>query len=138
MSDFPPKLTQLCEGETYKKVKSNAFSLLELMVVVAVIAIVAALLFPALTRTKRNANRALCLNNLKQLSAALRMYADDSSDKSPWLGSDTNRILSFCYKELIQDYVAANGADQSRQKLFACPSDTFCYDLRPEIGKGYV
>ena len=117
---------------------ASAFTLIEFLVVVAVIAILAALLFPALTRTKRNANRALCFNNLKQLNAALRMYADDSSDKSPWVGSGTNRILSFCYKELIQDYVAAKGADQSRQKLFACPSDTFYYDLRPEIGQGYV
>jgi len=50
----------------------GAFTLIEFLVVVAVIAILAALLFPALTRTKRNANRALCFNNLKQLNAALR------------------------------------------------------------------
>src|SRR5579859_280874 len=109
-----------------------AFTFIELLVVLAILAILAALLLPALTRAKTGANRAVCLNNLKQINAALRMYADDSSDKSPWVGTATNRILDFCYKELIQDYVAARGSDQSRQKLFACPSDTFCYHLQPQ------
>lgn len=117
---------------------ATAFTLVELLVILVVIAILAALLFPALTRAKRDANRAVCISNLKQIGAALRLYADDSSDKSPWVGGGTKRILSVCYKELIQDYVASKGADQSRQKLFACPSDTFYYDLRPGIGQGYV
>jgi prepilin-type N-terminal cleavage/methylation domain-containing protein len=111
---------------------ATAFTFIELLVVVAILAILVGLLLPALTKSKSNANRAVCINNLKQLDAALRMYADDSSDKSPWVGTTTNRILDYCYKELIQDYVAARGGDQSRQKLFACPSDTFCYHLQPE------
>lgn len=109
-----------------------------MLVILAVIVILAALVLPTLTKAKGQANRAVCLNNLKQINSALRMYADDSGDKSPWVGPGTNRILAFCYKELIEDYVAAKGADQSRQKLFACPSDTFYYDLRPESGEGYV
>lgn len=117
---------------------ATAFTLVELLIVLVVIGILAALLLPTLTRAKGHANRTVCVSNLRQLCAALRMYADDSNDKSPWVGPGTNRILSFCYKELLQDYVAGGGPDQSRQKLFACPSDTFYYDLRPEIGQGYV
>lgn len=73
---------------------TTAFTLVELLIVLAVIAIVAAALFPTLTRAKRDANRTACMGNLKQIDAALRMYADDSSDKSLWLGPVTNRILS--------------------------------------------
>ena len=115
-----------------------AFTILELLVVLAVLILLAALLLPALSRIKLDANRAVCIGNLKQIDGALRMYADDSSDKSPWLGQVTNHILSVCYKELIQEYVAGKGAEPSRQKLFACPADTFYYDLRPGIGQGYV
>jgi prepilin-type N-terminal cleavage/methylation domain-containing protein len=110
---------------------TSGFTFLELLIVVAIIAALAAVLLPVVTKTKGSVNRAVCINNLKQIDAALRMYADDSSDKSPWIGTGTNRILDYCYKELIQDYIASKDTNHSRQKLFACPSDTFCYQMQP-------
>src|SRR5262245_39496388 len=62
---------------------AKAFTLLELLVVIASIAILAALLLPALNRAKDSARRTTCLNNLKQLTLGIRMYADDSQDASP-------------------------------------------------------
>ncbi len=123
---------------------AKAFTLIELLVVIAIVAVLAALLLPVLSRAKEAARRTACAGNLKQLSAALRMYADDSRDKSPWTGAanayanDTNLPLSYCYKEMIQTYVGGKGTNQLGQKLFACPADTFCYDMRLEIGRGYV
>ncbi len=61
--------------------KQKGFTLIELLVVIAIIAVLMAILMPALNRAKEQGKRAACLNNLKQLSLAWIMYADENDDK---------------------------------------------------------
>ena len=65
----------------------KAFTLVELLVVIAIIAIMAALLLPALSRAKQRSITLHCINNLRQLGVAMHLYADEHSDWLPPAGA---------------------------------------------------
>src|SRR5262245_14324182 len=71
-----------CFKSALSPLRVFAFTLVELLVVLALISILAALLLPALNRSKNSAQRIQCVNNLRQLGIAAQMYWDDNNGNS--------------------------------------------------------
>ena len=88
------------------------FTLIELLVVVAIIGILASLLLPVLGRARKESKRAVCLSKLKQMSLAIRMYADDNDQYAP---SDVDQTDERWYDRLhLSHYLpSANTAFRS-------------------------
>ena len=102
------KTDRKCRGDQRR---SLAFTLIELLVVIAIIAILAALLLPALGRAKEAGKSARCKSNLRQVGIALTLYGDDT-DYYPYIFNTPNRQVWFTQ---ISDYL-------SGEPLLRCPS----------------
>jgi prepilin-type N-terminal cleavage/methylation domain-containing protein len=110
----------------------RAFTLIELLVVIAIIALLAAMLLPALARAKEAGRRALCGSNLRQVNLAFALYAQDNADCLPNTG-DPFLWMGRRWRWSIQPYLAFSGrrpnaSDPNTSTNFVpgtlvCPSD---------------
>ena len=99
---------------------SRGFTLIELLVVVAIIAIVAAILFPVFGRAREDAPRSSCQSNLKQLGLAVMQYTQDYDERFPWSHRlPYTGVLATPQTpgQLLDSYVKS-------QQIWRCPSDT--------------
>jgi len=116
----------------------RAFTLIELLVVIAIIAILAAMLLPALSKAKARAQNITCINNMKQWGIAFRMYTDDNNDVVPeegnvgtpvidplngdaWYNSITPYIGSQTLSNLYRQ-TPPNPPVNGTKSIFICPS----------------
>jgi len=139
------KSRRACEG----------FTMIELLVVLAIISILAALLLPALAGARAKAKAVTCLNNERQLGLAAEIYTDDFNDRLPYnLGADEIRqtvaqhqFLDWCSSVL--DWEVGNSDNTNTglvtqggigpytgrtAKIYKCPNDNYVSDLQAAAG----
>ena|SRR5882672_902197 len=104
--------------------KNWAFTFIGLLMIIAVIAILAAMLLPALSQAKGRAQRINCVNNLKQVGLGFRVWALDNGDSNP-MGVPTNKHGTAEWVEggnAFRHFQALSN-ELSTPKILACPSD---------------
>ena len=148
------------EFSAHGRVKESSFTLIELLVVIAIIAILAAMLLPALSAARERARNANCVSKLKQIALADTMYAQENKDSLPigWGGGDGTMVVG-CTDRISETpaswpnvpqgllltgkYLGGNEADQSNvpvervEKYYKCPSDSVFYGTTSSFGNSW-
>ena len=124
-----------CSQAVPSRRRVPGFTLIELLVVIAIIAILAAMLLPALQRTKESGRRTQCINNARQIGLGVQLYRQDNNDRPPLYlvnpGSDT-----YGYPGGNTQYLERKEY-LGRTNSFICPSDRTYGSIPIDLGWEY-
>jgi len=113
-------------------VMKQAFTLIELLIVIVILAIIAAILFPVFARVKESAHRVGCMSNFRQFGVAFVLYANDSDDVLINPGA-YDKDATDSGQQALDPYVRVPQG-QTKATIYLCPSDTQVYYQNTLLG----
>jgi prepilin-type N-terminal cleavage/methylation domain-containing protein len=99
---------QVASSSTIETHRRNGFTLIELLVVIAIIGILAAMLLPALNKARQTAKRAGCLNNVRQITTACIMYANENDEQLPFGLTPDQDTTYISFSDSITNHYVQN------------------------------
>ncbi|MBC7288436.1 MAG: prepilin-type N-terminal cleavage/methylation domain-containing protein [Armatimonadetes bacterium] len=105
----------------------TAFTLVELLVVITIIAILAAILFPVFARTRERARSTSCQSNLRQLGTAFSIYRSDYDGRMPFM------VYYNASNGLYYRWIHVLYPDVNNRQIFECPSKKLRYDFASDL-----
>jgi len=118
------------EGNSGPRLRKGGFTLIELLVVIAIIAILAALLLPALATAKERGKRTQCMSNLKQINLSLQMYSGENKNLLPNLPNDDGGYWAWDVPGYAAQDMLGNGCTW---QIFFCPDILNRFSLSNEF-----
>ncbi|EIP99390.1 prepilin-type N-terminal cleavage/methylation domain-containing protein [Opitutaceae bacterium TAV1] len=120
-----------------------AFTLIELLTVIAIIGILAAIIIPTVGTVRNKARAVQCISNLRQMHAGIMLYANDHKDQLPFRKGSSSDWSSEYWHRLIYPYIAAapgatpddwSDDKKGNRKLYQCPNDDAPYGGKLSFG----
>ena len=112
-------------SERSRFILRNRFTLIELIIVIAIIAILAGMLLPALNSARNKAREALCMGNMKQIGTAIANYVGDSDDMLPAVMNHSNSY----FREFFHRYLGIAEYETAQKGVLFCPT----HDIVPPV-----
>lgn len=100
---------------THQRLTKQGFTLVEILVVIAIVALLAGLLFPVFSNARESGRIATCASNLKQIGTAIALYANDNRERYPLIVNDQNSLNGCTWVDAIYPYAKST-------QVFSCPS----------------
>jgi prepilin-type N-terminal cleavage/methylation domain-containing protein/prepilin-type processing-associated H-X9-DG protein len=105
-----------------RPLRKPAFTLIEVLVVIAVIAILAALLFPVFAQARERARMSACLSNMRQIGSAMMMYVQDYDETFPYINLTCSDTDCYVWKNAVSPYLRS-------LEVLSCPSNPMSHPI---------